>query len=41
MKSEETWKYIHHERGQLAETLSSLSSDQWARTVGQNLQLTR
>jgi uncharacterized protein (TIGR03083 family) len=30
MKSEETWKYIHSERAQMAETLAALSSDQWA-----------
>jgi uncharacterized protein (TIGR03083 family) len=30
MKSEETWKYIHAERAQMAETLTGLSADQWA-----------
>jgi len=30
MKSEETWKYIHSERSQMAETLAELSDDQWA-----------
>ena len=30
MKSEETWKYIHGERSDMAETLSALSADQWA-----------
>ena len=30
MKSEETWKFIHDERNQMAETLISLSADQWA-----------
>ena len=30
MKSEETWKYIHAERAQMAETLAALSTDQWA-----------
>jgi uncharacterized protein (TIGR03083 family) len=30
MKSEETWKYIHAERSQMVETLTSLSSEQWA-----------
>ena len=27
---EETWRYIHTERGQLAETLAGLSAEQWA-----------
>jgi uncharacterized protein (TIGR03083 family) len=30
MKSAETWKYIHGERARLAESLSSLSAEQWA-----------
>ena len=30
MKPEETWKYIHAERSQVAETLTALSADQWA-----------
>ena len=30
MKSEETWKYIHGERSEMADTLGSLSSDQWS-----------
>ena len=30
MKSEETWTYIHSERADLAETLATLSPDQWA-----------
>jgi len=30
MKSEETWKYIHGERRDMAETWSALSADQWA-----------
>jgi len=30
VKSEETWKYIHAERVQMAETLTGLSADQWA-----------
>jgi uncharacterized protein (TIGR03083 family) len=30
MKSEETWKYIHSERAQMAETWAGLSPDQWA-----------
>jgi uncharacterized protein (TIGR03083 family) len=30
MKSEETWKYIHSERAQMADTWADLSSDQWA-----------
>jgi uncharacterized protein (TIGR03083 family) len=29
VKTDETWKYIHAERAEMAETLSSLSSDQW------------
>lgn len=29
MKSQETWKYIHLERVQLADTLESLSAEQW------------
>jgi uncharacterized protein (TIGR03083 family) len=29
MKSQEIWKYIHSERAQLAETLDSLSVEQW------------
>lgn len=30
MKSEETWKYIHGERAQMAETWAGLSPEQWA-----------
>lgn len=30
MKSEETWKYIHSERAELAQTWTELSSEQWA-----------
>jgi uncharacterized protein (TIGR03083 family) len=30
MNTEETWAFIHGERSALAETLSSLSPDQWA-----------
>jgi uncharacterized protein (TIGR03083 family) len=30
MKAAETWGYIHSERDSMAETLSSLSPDQWA-----------
>jgi uncharacterized protein (TIGR03083 family) len=30
MKSEETWKYIHSERDQMADTWADLSPDQWA-----------
>ena len=30
MKSEETWTYIHGERSQMADTLATLSPDQWA-----------
>ena len=30
MKSEETWKYIHSERADMATTWASLTSDQWA-----------
>jgi uncharacterized protein (TIGR03083 family) len=30
MKSGETWKYIHSERAQMAETWATLSSGQWA-----------
>lgn len=30
MKSEETWKYIHSERAEMATTWASLTSDQWA-----------
>ena len=30
MKSEEIWKYIHSERGQLAETWAELTPRQWA-----------
>src|SRR5665213_2300609 len=30
MKSEETWKYIHSERGQMADTWADLSPDQWS-----------
>ena len=30
MKSEETWKYIHGERAQMADTLNALSAEQWA-----------
>lgn len=30
MKSEETWKWIHLERADLADTLETLSADQWA-----------
>ena len=30
MKPTDTWKFIHGEREQLTETLSSLSSEQWA-----------
>ena len=30
MKSNETWRYIHTERSQLAETLAGLSAEQWA-----------
>lgn len=30
MKSEETWKWIHLERGDLADTLDALSIDQWS-----------
>ncbi len=30
MKSSETWQYIHAERGHLAETLSTLTPDQWS-----------
>jgi uncharacterized protein (TIGR03083 family) len=29
VKSQETWKYIHLERVQLADTLESLSAEQW------------
>ena len=29
MKSEEIWQHIHSERSQMAETLSSLSAEQW------------
>jgi uncharacterized protein (TIGR03083 family) len=29
MKSQETWKYIHSERVQMADTLDSLSAEQW------------
>ena len=30
MKSQETWKYIHSERAQMAETWTDLSPEQWA-----------
>jgi uncharacterized protein (TIGR03083 family) len=30
MKTEDTWKHIHAERAKMAETLASLSPDQWA-----------
>jgi uncharacterized protein (TIGR03083 family) len=30
MKSEETWKYIHSERAQMADTLAALTPGQWA-----------
>lgn len=30
MKSEETWKYIHSERAEMATTWSTLTSEQWA-----------
>ena len=30
MKPDETWRYIHAERGHLAETLAALSAEQWA-----------
>jgi uncharacterized protein (TIGR03083 family) len=30
MKSDETWRYIHAERAQMVETLTSLSAEQWA-----------
>lgn len=30
MKPNETWRYIHAERGQLAETLAGLSAEQWS-----------
>jgi uncharacterized protein (TIGR03083 family) len=30
MKSEEIWKYIHSERADMAETLTTLTPDQWA-----------
>jgi Mycothiol maleylpyruvate isomerase N-terminal domain len=30
MKAAETWMYIHAERSAMAETLSSLSEEQWA-----------
>jgi uncharacterized protein (TIGR03083 family) len=30
MKSDEIWKYIHSERSQMVETLSTLSPDQWS-----------
>jgi uncharacterized protein (TIGR03083 family) len=30
MKSQETWKYIHSERADMAETWATLSPDQWA-----------
>ena len=30
MKSSETWKYIHSERADMAETWATLSPDQWA-----------
>jgi uncharacterized protein (TIGR03083 family) len=30
MRSVETWKYIHGERGALVETLASLSAEQWS-----------
>jgi len=30
MKSEETWKHIHSERSDMAETLAALSAAQWA-----------
>jgi len=29
VKSEETWQYIHSERAEMADTLSTLSPDQW------------
>jgi len=32
MKSRETWTHIHGERAMLADTLASLSSEQWATT---------
>jgi uncharacterized protein (TIGR03083 family) len=30
MKSEDTWKYIHSERADMAQTWAALSGDQWA-----------
>jgi len=30
VKPQETWKYIHSERDQFADTLESLSSQQWS-----------
>ncbi len=30
MKSDETWKYIHAERAEMADTLSGLTAEQWA-----------
>ena len=30
MRSEETWKYIHSERAQMADTLAALTPGQWA-----------
>lgn len=30
MKSDETWRYIHAERAEMVETLTSLSAEQWA-----------
>ncbi|HEX3459452.1 MAG TPA: maleylpyruvate isomerase family mycothiol-dependent enzyme [Acidimicrobiales bacterium] len=30
MKSDETWRYIHAERAEMVETLSSLTAEQWA-----------
>jgi uncharacterized protein (TIGR03083 family) len=30
MKSADTWKYIHEERARMAETLASLTPEQWA-----------
>jgi uncharacterized protein (TIGR03083 family) len=30
MKSDETWRYIHAERAEMVETLTTLSAEQWA-----------
>ena len=33
MKSQETWKYIHAERAHMADTLGTLSADQWTTSL--------